>query len=190
MMEPMFGSAPPLWNSVPPSPPWTLVTPQSGQIAHAAIPIPAPSQIRMSPDAFGYGAGAVPLPGAIGPAGSYPAFGTMELLAPTTALVAAVATRRGQPNGPANDAEIEDFLNDALDLVPGTLEVEVRCEGSKVMLTGTVPHKRHKRDIGEIAWALPIVTDVENTLTIVARRRARASVRSREGDAAPVRKHA
>lgn len=180
-MEPLFGSAP-LWGAIPTSPGWS---PQVGRIAGVAIP--APSQIRMTADALGYGSGAVPA------AAPVPSFGAAELVAPTTALVAAVATRRGQPNGPVTDAEIEDFLNDALDLVSGTSDVEVRCEGGgRVLLTGNVPHKRHKRDIGEIAWAIPSVTDVQNNAAIVARRRARASghVRENEAQSGPVRKHA
>lgn len=105
-------------------------------------------------------------------------------------VVAAVAMRRGQPAGPTSDAEIEDFLCDAFDLIPGTAETEVRCEGGRVTLSGSVPHKRQKHDVGEIAWSIPSVTDVQNTLTIVARRRARAA--NREADAppnGPVRKH-
>jgi osmotically-inducible protein OsmY len=97
--------------------------------------------------------------------------------------------RRGQPAGPTNDAEIEEFLYDALELIPGTSDVEVRCEGGRVSLTGSVPHKRQKRDIGEIAWAIPAVADVQNNATIAARRRARHSGREGESSGA-TRKHA
>jgi hypothetical protein len=38
---------------------------------------------------------------------------------PAGALLVAVAIRRGQPLGPTNDQEIEDFLYAALDLLPG-----------------------------------------------------------------------
>jgi hypothetical protein len=147
----------------------------------------------MSAEALGYGASAAfPMSGAIGASGAFPLFGPTELVAPTTALIAAVAAKRGQPNGPTNDGEIEDFLNDALDLMPGASEVEVRCENGRVTVTGNVPHKRHKRDIGEIAWAIPSVGDVQNSLTIVTRRRARGSgpARDVENAAGPVRKHA
>jgi hypothetical protein len=96
------------------------------------------------------------------------------------ALLAAVALRRGQPQGPRNDQEVEDFLYDALELIPGTGDVEVRCEAGRATLTGSVQHKRLKRDIGEIAWAVPVLSDVQNNVTIASRRRARGS--SREGE--------
>jgi len=105
------------------------------------------------------------------------------------ALVAAVALRRGQPQGPTTDQEIEDFIYDALELVPGTSDAEVRCEGGRVTLAGSVQHKRIKRDVGEIAWALPIVHDVQNNLAIASRRRPRGGVREGEGAAnVPTRK--
>jgi len=96
------------------------------------------------------------------------------------ALLAAVAVRRGQPLGPTNDPEIEDFLYDALELFPGTGDVEVRVEGGRVTLSGVVPHKRLKRDLGEVAWGLPSVNDVQNNLTLATRRRSRTS--ARDGD--------
>ena len=192
-MEPILGSAPPMWAAMEPAPsPWApMASPQGGRIP-PITPGQSSSQIRMSAEALGYGAtAALPIAGTVGVPGAIPFTGT-ELIAPTVALVAAVATRRGQPAGPVTDAEIEDFLNDALDLVPGTTEVEVRCEGGRAILTGNVPHKRHKRDVGEVAWAIPSINDVQNNVTIVARRRARASASNREGEThgGPVRKHA
>src|SRR5262249_25333755 len=100
------------------------------------------------------------------------------------ALLGVVAMRRGQPLGPTSDPEIEDFICDALDLIPGAGEVEVRCEGGVVTLAGTVPQKRLKRDAGEIAWTIPGVNDVQNNVTIAARRRARAARRENEQPAA------
>lgn len=97
------------------------------------------------------------------------------------ALLAAVALRRGQPLGPTNDRELEDFIYDALEMLPGANDVEVRCEGGRVTLTGVVPHKRLKRDVGEIAWAMLGVNDVVNNVNITARRRSRAT--EREGEA-------
>ena len=70
------------------------------------------------------------------------------------ALLTIVALRRGQPQGPSNDHEVEDFIYDAFELLPGTTDVEVRCEGGRLTLTGSVQHKRVKRDVGEIAWAI------------------------------------
>jgi hypothetical protein len=96
-------------------------------------------------------------------------------------LLAAVAMRRGQLLGPTSDQEIEDFVSDALDLLPGSNDVEVRCESGKATLSGTVPNKRLKRDVGEIAWAIPSVNDVQNNVTVTARRRSRAG---REGEPA------
>ena len=89
-------------------------------------------------------------------------------------LLAAVAVRRGQPLGPTNDQELEDFIYDALELLTGTSDVEVRVDGGRVTLTGLVPHKRVKRDIGELVWGIPIVNDVQNTVAIATRRRSRA----------------
>jgi BON domain-containing protein len=96
------------------------------------------------------------------------------------ALLAAVAVRRGQPLGPTNDQEIEDFLYDALELFQGTSDVEVRVDGGRVTLSGTVQHKRLKRDIGEVAWGLPSVNDVQNNLAMATRRRSRPSARDGE----------
>jgi hypothetical protein len=175
MMEPFFGPAPTMWGAVP--------TPRG-------TPIASPTPIRLSPEALGYAAPPLALAGSVGLAG-FPAF--TEVVAPSAAaVVAAVAMRRGQAAAPATDAEIEDFLNDALDLVPGTVDVEVRCEGGRATLTGSVPNKRHKHDVGEIAWAIPTINDVQNNVNIVARRRARASTREGEPQqqAGPVRKHA
>jgi len=60
-----------------------------------------------------------------GPMGSFPAFTGTEIAIGVTApaLLAAVAMRRGQPLGPTNDQEIEDFIYDALDLLPGASDV-------------------------------------------------------------------
>jgi hypothetical protein len=125
-------------------------------------------------------------------AGAMPAFAGPEIAIGVTApaLLATVAMRRGQPLGPTSDHEIEDFLYDALDLLPGATDVEVRCEGGRVMFTGSVPHKRVKRDIGEIAWAVPTLNDVQNNITIAARRRSRPPSREAEAAAAGVRKPA
>ena len=106
------------------------------------------------------------------------------------ALVTAIAMRRGQPAGPTNDQEIEDFIYDALDLLPGSSEVEVRCDGGRTSLAGAVSQKRLKRDIGEIAWAIPAINDVQNNITIAPRRRSRAQNRDTEAAAVPARKPA
>jgi osmotically-inducible protein OsmY len=102
-----------------------------------------------------------------------PAFSETAAGVTTAALLAAVAVRRGQPLGPTSDQEIEDFIGDALDLLPGSSDIEVRCDAGRATLTGQVSHKRLKRDAGEIAWAIPGVNDVQNNVTIVPRRRSR-----------------
>jgi len=100
---------------------------------------------------------------------------------PAASLLAAVALRRGQPQGPSTDQESEDFLYDALEWLPGAADVEIRCEAGRATLTGSVQHKRIKRDIGELAWAIPGLNDVQNNLTITSRRRTRpASTREAE----------
>ncbi len=118
--------------------------------------------------------------------GGLPAFGGFEV--PTgiavAGLLAGVAMRRGQPFGPTNEHEIEDFIYDALDLLPGTNDIEVRIEGGRITLTGMVQHKRLKHDIGEIAWATPGVNDVVNNLSITARRRTRGAGREVESQTA------
>src|SRR5262249_29219177 len=101
-------------------------------------------------------------------------------LVTASSLLAAVALRRGQPQGPTNDHEVEDFIYDALDLLPGAADVEVRCENGRATLTGVVQHKRTKRDVGEIAWAIPGLQDVQNNVSITSRRRARAAGREAE----------
>jgi hypothetical protein len=105
-------------------------------------------------------------------------------------LLTTVAVRRGQPNGPTNDQDMEDFIYDALELLPGSNDVEVRCENGRVTLTGTAPHKRLKRDAGEVVWAIPSVNDVQNNITIATRRRSRTQGREMEGAAPGGRKPA
>jgi hypothetical protein len=106
------------------------------------------------------------------------------------AMLAAIAVRRGQPLGPTNDQEIEDFIGDALDLLPGSNDIDVRCDSGRITLTGQVSHKRFKRDAGEIAWAIPGVNDVQNNVTIVARRRSRTAGRETETPVVASRKQA
>ena len=94
--------------------------------------------------------------------------------------MSAVAVRRGLPQGPTNDHDVEELIYDALELIPGAADVEVRCESGRVTLTGNVPHKRIKHDVGELAWAIPAINDVQNTITITGRRRSRAFGRDAE----------
>ena len=109
-------------------------------------------------------------------------------LVTASSLLTTVAQRRGQPQGPVNDHEVEEFIYDALDLLPGTAEVEVRSENGRVTLTGVVQHKRTKRDVGEIAWALPGLQDVQNNVSITSRRRGRAGREAEPPASASARK--
>jgi osmotically-inducible protein OsmY len=88
--------------------------------------------------------------------------------------------RRGQPHGPSSEQDVEEFIYDALELLPGAGDVEVRFDSGRLTLSGSVPHRRIKHDVGEIAWAIPGITDVNNTVTITARRRSRAFNRETE----------
>ena len=123
-----------------------------------------------------------PVPGFSGS----PAFAGPDASAGVTpaALVGVIAMKRGQPMGPTNDREIEEVIYDALEWLAGTNEIEARCEGGRMTLTGSVSNKRIKRDVGEVAWAIPSVTDVQNNVTITARRRGRQDQREQEPQAA------
>jgi len=142
------------------------------------------------PPGMAQGVPNMPIPGALDPYGlsgglpnpvAYPGSNSSDI-GPSTApvLVTTVAMRRGQPLGPGSDQEIEDFICDALDLLPGANDVEVRCEGGRATLTGNVHHKRVKRDAGEVAWGIPGINDVQNNVTITPRRRSRSTTREAE----------
>jgi len=122
-----------------------------------------------------FGAGLPVGPGSFGYTGGFPGFLPPDLAASynLSALLTAVAMRRGQPMGPTTDQEIEDFIYDTFEWLPLASDVEVRCENGRATLTGTVHQKRLKHDVGEIAWAIPGVSDVQNNVTISARRRVR-----------------
>jgi len=204
MAEPFFGSVPQLWPTTPfpalgflqtsMSP--TGRSPFGGGLATAVSPVSSVSPA----DPYGFGAGLMPTPTGsafgtpVSPVGPSPfgsgvtaftgsGIGTGGITAQT--LVGALAVRRGQPLGPTNDQEVEDFIADALDMLPGTNDVEVRCEGGRATLTGSVPHKRIKRDVGEIAWAIPSVNDVQNNVNIATRRRSRGQGRETETPPTP-----
>jgi len=128
----------------------------------------------------------------VGPPYAYfqPQTTTLAIGVTAPMLLNAVALRRGQPLGPTNDQEVEDFIYDALELLPGTSDVEIRCDNGRAILNGTVPNKRLKRDVGEIAWTIPGVNDVQNTVAIATRRRSRSSGRDNEPAPMAARKQA
>ena len=173
MAEPFFGAGQQLWTGAP----------APGIAYFSAIPgnrlpvIGSPPSADPGPS-IGGSWSATPLT-PVGGGAPVPVADFMTGVTPQ-ALLATVALRRGQPMGPTNEQDIEDFIYDALDLLPGTSDVEVRCEGGRVTLTGSAAHKRVKRDVGEVVWAIPTVADVQNNITITARRRSRVS--GREGD--------
>jgi hypothetical protein len=183
MAEPFFGSSAPIWQPTIPVPAFGYVqTPMLG--GNRGMTIGVPTNLLQS-EAYGFNGGL--MPAMSGPvAGTLPVLAGQDITITPAAVLAAVAMRRGQPLGPSNDQEVEDFVYDALDLLPGANEVEVRCEGGRVTLTGSVQQKRVKRDVGEIAWAIPTVNDVQNNVTITARRRSRAQSRETESPAAVV----
>jgi hypothetical protein len=195
MNETIFGSGTPVWTAMPSiglayqpmnvsnrpiAPPLFSSTAIPGGIGGALTG--AGLSAQQSPAGSGYVA---PYPFA-SPASALPGHDTNGWVT-ATSLLTAVAQRRGQPQGPVNDHEVEDFIYDALDLLPGTTDVEVRSENGRVTLTGVVQHKRTKRDVGEIAWALPGLQDVQNNVSITSRRRGRAG-REAEPPAASARK--
>ena len=201
MNEPLFGSMTPVWSAAtyPPSG-WQQTSVPFGSRAMAGtVPGVAASggtgfatgipSVMSSPGGL---SASIYAPSSGMPVGaSGPAFAGSEVAigVPVSALLATVAVRRGQPLGPTNDQEIEDFIYDAFELLPGSSEVDVRCEGGRVTVSGAVQYKRLKRDVGEIAWAIPGVNDVHNTITMAARRRSRG-VTQGEPQAAVGRKSA
>jgi hypothetical protein len=199
MMETLYVPGSPVWTGIPPTGFGWVQTgiPMSGLGAGPALgPPPQLPQMaagQILADAIGSGRSGATMPSPptpFHPFGYAPGFLGAEFTSaiPATALLAAVAMRRGQPQGPTNDTEVEEFLYDALELLTGAIDVEVRNDVGRVTLTGSVPHKRLKRDIGEIAWAIPGVTDVQNNLAITARRRSRSANREPEAHPnAPVR---
>jgi len=192
MIEPLFATPAAPWSGISaPGFGWAIppanrplangltfgLSPLSAPVVTATPGLPPRGAVlgalaAVPPDVYG----ATTFPGAFAPAFGVEIAGNYSI----PALLSAVAIRRGQPLGPTNDQEIEDFVYDALEMLPGTTEVEVRCEGGRISLTGSVQHKRIKRDVGELAWGIPIVNDVQNNLTIATKRRVRTQ---REGEA-------
>src|SRR6266498_3396559 len=130
ILEAVFGSGGPMWP------------PQGAAVMPALAP---PNPLLGSP------APSFAAPSVYTTTGFPPtAFGQLTTVSPYSyqpvltapALIATVAVRRGQPQGPTNDQEVEDFVYDVLELLPGANDVEVRSDGGRVTLTGSVPHKR------------------------------------------------
>lgn len=180
MTQGLFGSVTPGWTGIAPGPVW----PALGTSFSGAETIPgtvssyglASGFGQFTPSGIGYAnAGLAPMTtGNIGTPFIVP--GGVS----ASTVIATMSMRRGQPQGPANDQDVEELLYDAIELMPGAVEIEVRCEGGRVSLTGSVPNKRVKRDVGELGWATPGVNDVHNALNIATRRRSRGFTREAE----------
>jgi hypothetical protein len=192
----MLGAGTPVWTPTPSAgspyqPAAALGTRSMSTPALGTPGIAGP----LSTTVYNYGGGMAPTAqqGLVGPGVSvaYP-LASSPLAVPiadstgvvtAASLVAAIAVRRGQLQGPTTDAEVEELMYDALELLPGAADVEVRCENGRVTITGSVQHKRTKRDVGEVAWAIPSVNDVQNNVSIVSRRRARTAGRDADAPA-------
>ena len=217
MNEMMYGTGSPVWTGTPPiglayqplnignpaiAPPMFSSPAISGGIgggSAGAQGVPAPGPL--SPSIYGYGGATtpgvqqfplgqtlpMPYPFGANPGALLGADPAGFVAAPL--LLAAVAFRRGQLQGPTNDQEVEEFIDDALDLIPGAADVEARCENGRAILTGSVHHKRTKRDAGEIAWSIPGIQDVQNNVSIASRHRPRTTARDTEAPpSSPARK--
>jgi hypothetical protein len=192
MTDLLFGTvSTPLWPAVP-APAYSQTQPLASGLPFGAT---APGR-SADPNTYGRAFGGANFATGMSALASRPLVSGMPLMGVESpigvtapALLTAVALRRGQPLGPTNDQEVEEVIYDAFELLPGTNDVDVRVEGGRAVLSGSVSHKRLKRDLGELAWAIPALNDVQNNVTITARRRARAN---READTAPttVRKSA
>lgn len=74
---------------------------------------------------------------------------------------------------PPSDEQIREMIYDAIDadpLVPYDSDINVEVTGGVVTLTGTVPSKRIKHAIGDDAWWIPGVWDINNNIQVVPRK--------------------
>jgi osmotically-inducible protein OsmY len=77
---------------------------------------------------------------------------------------------------PLDDDAIRDVVYDCIDTDPTILpdvDVEVEVKDGVVTIKGRVPGKRTKHAIGETAWWIPSVVDVNNQLQVSPRRERR-----------------
>jgi len=75
--------------------------------------------------------------------------------------------------GPLDDDAIRDLIYECIDTDPTILpdvDVEVEVKDGVVTLRGPVPGKRTKHAIGDAAWWIPTVVDVNNQLQVSPRR--------------------
>jgi|GEM_PF-2050745 len=75
--------------------------------------------------------------------------------------------------GLPTDSEIVEMIYDAMDddpVVPFDADINVDSNAGTVTLTGTVHSKLVKHAVGDDAWWIPGVDDVQNNLQVVSRR--------------------
>ncbi|MBI2952686.1 MAG: BON domain-containing protein [Chloroflexi bacterium] len=71
--------------------------------------------------------------------------------------------------GMPSDDQIEDMIYTSIDAdpsVPFDSEINIDVAGGVVTLSGTVPNKRVKHAVGDDAWWVPGVWDVNNNLAV------------------------
>ncbi len=189
MTQGLFGAVTPGWTGMTPTSPWPAI----GAAFAGAEGMPgALSSLSggfgQVPPSLGYANPGLPsvIAGNIGTPFIVPGG------VPALTVIATMAMRRGQPQGPATDQDVEELLYDTIELMPGAGDVEIRCEGGRLSLSGSVPNKRVKHDVGELAWAIPGINDVNNGLSITTRRRTRGLNRESEAQqpSGPGRKQA
>lgn len=86
-----------------------------------------------------------------------------------------------------SDEQIQEMIYDSIDadpVVPYDSDITVEVTGGVVTLSGTVPNKRVKHAVGDDAWWVPGVWDVNNNLQIVGRRERAAPAPGRPEAAA------
>ncbi|MGQ9675150.1 MAG: BON domain-containing protein [Chloroflexota bacterium] len=89
--------------------------------------------------------------------------------------------------GTPSDEQIKEMIYDSIDAdpaVPFDSDISVDVTGGIVTLTGTVPSKRIKHAVGDDAWWVPGVWDVNNNIQVTGRRERReggAEMRAPEG---------
>lgn len=88
-----------------------------------------------------------------------------------------------------SDDEIREMVEESIDAdpaVPYDSDINVDVTGGIVTLTGTVPSKRIKHAVGDDAWWVTGVWDVNNNLQVTGRRERMAGApREREQPRAP-----
>jgi len=135
--------------------------------AHLATWLPGPMPTETWPGLmtgpyprglFGYGYGPVTPPGGV--MSAWPTWGQASAV----------------PAQSLDDESIRELVYDTIDAAPMILpdvDVEIDVNAGVVTLKGRVPGKRTKHAVGEAAWWIPGVVDVNNQLQVSPRRERR-----------------